>query len=53
MATLCGNQYIDLLYEPMDWFLHGVVFNAKGYFRYSVHTRLAEFANIYMVFFLS
>ena len=23
---------IDLSYEPMDWFLHVVAFNAGGYF---------------------
>ena len=27
-----GNQYIDLLYELMGQLVHGVVFNAEGYF---------------------
>lgn len=29
----CGNQYIDLLCEAVDLFMHGAVFNPGRYFR--------------------
>ena len=35
-TRLCGNQFIDLHYEPMGRFVRGAAFNAGRYFERTV-----------------
>ena len=46
--VLCGNQYIDWLCDAGDRFVHGVVFNAWGYYRTDHHALACGSSSVFL-----